>query len=127
MDAPQTMLDQPSLIDDLTRETPAPRKRVRDTSIAAFAELMQPGAIAAREQEFLRTLETYLDAGHEPPTIAELVEWAWQQRIIPRPDPNRYRPRATALAARGVIVVFPARVCRTSGKMAHPVRIAERR
>lgn len=119
----------PQQQDLLTQEPTTPpqaRKRVRDTSIAAFGDLMRPGALAAREQEFLRTLECYLDAESDAPTVAELVEWAWRRRLVPRADPNRYRPRATALAARGVIVVLPARPCRTSGKSAHPVRIAER-
>jgi hypothetical protein len=115
---------QPSLL-DLAARVERPRKRVRQVSRQAYAEVRATNA-GRRRDDVLRCLAACFNETQTWPTDAELTYWMFQRKELPREDPNLVRPRRFELMEMGLLEKGTARKCRVTGKTAHPWKIRER-
>jgi len=101
-----------------------PRKRVRQVSKQAYAEVRATNA-GRRRDDVLRCLAACFNESQVWPTDAELTYWMHRRGELPREDPNLVRPRRFELMEMGLVEKGTARPCRVTGKTAHPWRIVE--
>lgn len=116
-------MTQPSLLDAIVRED-KPRKRVRQVSKQAYAEVRAKNAGRMRDK-VLRCLAAYYNLTQVWPTDAELAQWMCYRGELPKTDPNQVRPRRNELMHMGLVEELPTRFCRVSRHKAHPWRIKE--
>lgn len=115
-------------------------KRSRQVSRQSFTELRDSGELGRRQQVFADALTAHMNRFNNPPTLAELTEWAFNDKRITRNDPNIFRPRATEFAigkvihhkdgrttviGGGLIEYLEARTCKVTGATARPIRPRE--
>lgn len=117
-------MTQPSLLDAVIVED-KPRKRVRQVSRQAYAEVRATNA-GRRRDDVLRCLAAFFNATQSWPTDAELTYWMFDRKELPREDPNLVRPRRFELMELGLVEKGSPRKCRVTGKTAHPWKIRER-
>lgn len=123
-------MTQPSLLDAVIRDD-RPRKRVRQTSRAVYAEQRAKDQAKAdaghegREGQVLRLLAAYWNALQGSPTALELLQWATYrgEQLF---DANSVRPRITALVDAGLVESAGKRRCQVSGKTVHTWRVRSR-
>ncbi len=130
---------QPSLLADIQREE-RPWKVVRRVSRGVYLELRKGGYTKRSGLKVLTGLAYYRNRTGEWATPAELAEFLFRMKKIPRPDSRITAPRLTELVkgctvrrkdgtrvrlGGGVCVLMPTRICRVSGQYAHPVAIRE--
>jgi hypothetical protein len=117
-----------------------PWKRSRQISRQSFTHLRDSGELGRRQQVFADALTAHMNRFNHPPTLAELTQWAFNDKRINRNDPNIFRPRATEFAigkvirrkdgsttviGGGAIEYLEARICAVTGAMARPIRPRE--
>ncbi len=129
--------------EDAAQQGRRPRKawkRSRQVSRQSFTQLRDSGELGERQQVFADALTAHMNRFNNPPTLAELTKWAFEDGRIPRNDPNIFRPRATEFAigklvtrkdgsqvviGGGAIEYLDARKCRVTGASARPIRPRE--
>lgn len=103
-----------------TRRTQPAVKRIRDTTLEAFREVVT--TLAFRERAALVGLTNYIAMNHAFPTAYELYEYMKAKGDAF--DINSVRPRLTGLCDRGAVVMNEQkRKCTVSGKSAHTWRL----
>lgn len=131
---------QLSLLADVAREE-RPWKVVRRVSKQVYAELRRSGYVKRSILKVLTALAYYRNSTQQWPTPAELTEFMFKIKRIPRNDSRLTAPRLTELirgwdilepisgrrvrVGGGVCDQLPRRRCRITGQYAHPVAIRE--
>jgi len=116
------------------------RKNVRKVSSGRYATLRDGTILKAAQARVFRCLAAYYNRFQQWPTRAELTEWMFSRREIPRRNINSVAPRISELlngwhvklpdgtrrrVGGGAVELLPVRRCRVNGDAAHPVRIRE--
>lgn len=113
------------IIDDMerdsrkTRRVRPPVKRVRDTSIEAFKEVLE--TLGHRNRTVLVGLNNYIAKVQVCPTAYELFEWLKLRGEVR--DLNSVRPRLTNLCEMGMVVMTTKRKCTVTGKTVYAWRL----
>jgi len=129
---------QPSLL-DASIAADRPWKVVRAVSKAVYAELRDKGYTKMSALRVLTALAWYRNSTMTWPTAAELTDFMYRRKRLARNDPRSVAPRVTEMIrgcvvwmngqkrriGGGVLTLLPTRVCRISGKRAHPIAIRE--
>ena len=137
------MSGQPSLLSVLEREE-RPRKKVRKVSKQIYAELRDSDRLGKSQHRVLTALAHYYNARADWPTTAELARWMFDHGKLTREAVNLIAPRVSDLVngewskrkrqdgqienfqkGGGVCEFLPARLCRITGDLSHPIRIRE--
>lgn len=115
-----------------------PRKRVRQVSVSAYAELRDSGRLSKRTADVFRELAAYYNRKADWPTVHELARWMFEHGDLPRLDARLIAPRMCELSkgiqnrttkvfhGGGLIDALPARPCAVAKTKAHPWRIVSR-
>ena len=100
------------------------RKRVRDTSIEAWLEIL--GSISVRERDILSALESYFRRNGYWPTAYELYFHIKDNESEIKPfDVNSVRPVLTAMKDLGMVEFTDKRICSISKKKVYTWRFPE--
>ena len=132
-------MNQLPLLTGVERED-RPWKVVRRVSKAVYAELRKSGAVSRSTYRVITALAYYRNSTMAWPTPAELTEFMFRLKRIPRADARLVAPRVTELVRGAVLKLedgskvrrgggvcdqLPVRRCTVTGRAAHPVAIRE--
>lgn len=117
------------------------RKKQRQVCKETFNVLQDAGALSAGCTKVMRGLKAFMNEEQYAPTTAEFTEWLWKRGILRRNAPNLISGRITEMSGgrtrrlkdgtqireeRREIEFLPVRICRVTGRPAHPIRPREK-